>query len=67
MPTSREVTRSTADTSGEPFEATNWIDADTAGPPAHVLPAADESYTVLGEHCIGGGSGGVRPVRVRGL
>jgi mannose-6-phosphate isomerase-like protein (cupin superfamily) len=47
MPMRWEVTRSTADTGGELFEATNWIDAHMAGPPVHVHPTADESYEVL--------------------
>jgi quercetin dioxygenase-like cupin family protein len=42
-----EITRSTADTSGELFEATNWIGAKMAGPPLHVHPAAEESYEVV--------------------
>jgi quercetin dioxygenase-like cupin family protein len=42
-----EVTRDTQDTSGELFEATNWIDAGMPGPPVHVHPTADESYQVI--------------------
>jgi len=42
-----EVTRSTVETGGELFEATNWIDAGMSGPPVHVHPTADESYEVL--------------------
>jgi mannose-6-phosphate isomerase-like protein (cupin superfamily) len=42
-----EITRSTADTDGELFEATNWVAAHMAGPPVHVHPTADESYEVI--------------------
>ena len=42
-----EVTRSTEDTSGELFEATNWIEPHMPGPPVHVHPAAEESYAVV--------------------
>ncbi len=42
-----EITRSTADTGGELFEATNWIGPEMAGPPVHVHPTAQESYQVL--------------------
>jgi mannose-6-phosphate isomerase-like protein (cupin superfamily) len=42
-----EITRSTADTSGELFEATNWIEPRMPGPPIHVHPAASESYEVI--------------------
>lgn len=42
-----EITRSTADTSGELFEATNWVDAGMPGPPVHVHPTAEESYEVV--------------------
>lgn len=42
-----EITRSTADTGGELFEATNWLDAQMAGPPLHVHPTAEESYEVI--------------------
>ena len=31
-----EVTRSTADTGGDLFEATNWVDPRMPGPPEHV-------------------------------
>lgn len=47
MPMRWEITRSTIDTGGELFEATNWIDAGMTGPPVHVHPTADESYEVL--------------------
>jgi hypothetical protein len=33
-----EVTRSSEDTSGELFEATNWIEPRMPGPPVHVHP-----------------------------
>jgi mannose-6-phosphate isomerase-like protein (cupin superfamily) len=42
-----EITRSTEDTSGELFEATNWIEPQMPGPPVHVHPAAEESYAVV--------------------
>src|SRR5437868_12181939 len=42
-----EITRSTADTAGELFEATNWIGPEMPGPPLHVHPNADESYDVI--------------------
>ena len=42
-----EITRSTADTGGELFEATNWIDPHMPGPPVHVHPTAEESYQVI--------------------
>ena len=47
MPMRWEVTRSTIETGGELFEATNWIDGGMTGPPLHVHPTADESYEVL--------------------
>ena len=42
-----EITRSTADTEGELFEATNWLDPGMAGPPVHVHPTADDSFEVI--------------------
>jgi mannose-6-phosphate isomerase-like protein (cupin superfamily) len=42
-----EITRSSSDTAGELFEATNWIGPEMAGPPLHVHPTADESYAVI--------------------
>jgi mannose-6-phosphate isomerase-like protein (cupin superfamily) len=42
-----EITRSTDDTSGALFEATNWIEPQMSGPPVHVHPAAEESYEVI--------------------
>jgi mannose-6-phosphate isomerase-like protein (cupin superfamily) len=42
-----EITRSTADTAGELFEATNWIGPGMVGPPVHVHPTAEESYEVI--------------------
>jgi mannose-6-phosphate isomerase-like protein (cupin superfamily) len=42
-----EVTRSTADSGGALFEATNWIGAGMAAPPVHVHPSAEESYEVV--------------------
>ena len=38
-----EITRSTKDTAGQLFEATNWLDARMPGPPVHVHPTAEES------------------------
>jgi mannose-6-phosphate isomerase-like protein (cupin superfamily) len=38
---------STEDTSGELFEATNWIEPRMPGPPVHVHPTAEESYEVI--------------------
>jgi quercetin dioxygenase-like cupin family protein len=42
-----EITRSTADTGGELFEATNWLDPGMAGPPMHVHPTAEDSFEVI--------------------
>ena len=42
-----EITRSTADTHGALFEAVNVIAPDFAGPPLHIHPTAEESYSVL--------------------
>lgn len=42
-----EITRSTEDTAGDLFEATNWLDPHMPGPPAHVHPTAEESYQVV--------------------
>jgi quercetin dioxygenase-like cupin family protein len=42
-----EITRTSADTAGELFEATNWIGPEMPGPPLHVHPAAEESYQVI--------------------
>jgi mannose-6-phosphate isomerase-like protein (cupin superfamily) len=47
MDMSWEITRNSADTGGDLFEATNWIDAHMAGPPVHVHPSAEESYEVI--------------------
>jgi mannose-6-phosphate isomerase-like protein (cupin superfamily) len=47
MPMRWEITRSTADTAGELFEATNWIGPEMPGPPVHVHPTAEESYEVI--------------------
>jgi hypothetical protein len=54
-----EITRTTADTGEELFEATNWVDAGFAGPPVQVHPTADESYDVTE-----GGTGRLRRRRV---
>jgi mannose-6-phosphate isomerase-like protein (cupin superfamily) len=42
-----QITRSTEDTAGELFEATNWLDPQMPGPPVHVHPTAEESYEVI--------------------
>ena len=42
-----EITKSTADTGGESFEAINVIVPGFAGPPLHIHPHAEESYHVL--------------------
>lgn len=42
-----EITRSTADTAGELFEARNWVGAHMGGPPVHVHPTAEESYEII--------------------
>ncbi|NND97188.1 MAG: cupin domain-containing protein [Pirellulaceae bacterium] len=42
-----EITKSTADTGGELFEAINVIAPGFAGPPLHIHPHAEESYHVL--------------------
>ena len=42
-----EITRSTADTAGELFEAANWIGPRMGWPPVHVHPTAEESYEVI--------------------
>lgn len=42
-----EITRGTADTSGELFESTNWLDPHMPGPPPHVHPNSEESFEVL--------------------
>jgi quercetin dioxygenase-like cupin family protein len=42
-----EVTRSTADTGGEAFEAVNVLAPGFGGPPLHLHPAAEESYEVV--------------------
>jgi mannose-6-phosphate isomerase-like protein (cupin superfamily) len=52
-----EITKSTADTGGELFEAINVLAPTFAGPPVHVHPTAEESYAVvLGtlDVCVGG-------------
>lgn len=42
-----EITRSSQDTSGELFEATNWFDPRMKGPPVHVHPGQEESFEVI--------------------
>lgn len=52
-----QITRSTADTGGELFEATNWLDPGMAGPPVHVHPTAEDSFEVIEgalDFCVGG-------------
>ena len=52
-----EITKSTADTGGEFFEAINVIVTGFAGPPLHIHPHAEESYHVLEgtlDVCVGG-------------
>jgi len=52
-----EITRTTADTDGEFFEAINVIAPGFAGPPLHIHPYAEESYHVLEgmmDVCVGG-------------
>jgi mannose-6-phosphate isomerase-like protein (cupin superfamily) len=52
-----EITRSTADTGGELFEAINVVAPGFEGPPLHVHPHAEESYHVLEgtlDVCVGG-------------
>jgi quercetin dioxygenase-like cupin family protein len=51
-----EITRSTADTGGELFEALNVLAPGFAGPPLHTHPTAEESYAVLSgtlDICVG--------------
>jgi len=52
-----EITKSTADTEGERFEAINVLAPGFAGPPLHIHPTAEESYEVLSgtfDVCVGG-------------
>jgi mannose-6-phosphate isomerase-like protein (cupin superfamily) len=52
-----EITRSTQDTAGDLFEATNWLDPHMPGPPVHVHPSAEESYQIIEgalEVCVDG-------------
>jgi mannose-6-phosphate isomerase-like protein (cupin superfamily) len=52
-----EITKSTADTGGELFEAVNVLAPDIAGPPLHIHPTAEEIYEVVTgtlDVCIGG-------------
>jgi quercetin dioxygenase-like cupin family protein len=52
-----EITRTTADTNGASFEATNWVGPLMGGPPLHVHPTAEESYEVIEgtlEVCVDG-------------
>src|SRR5438067_2078628 len=52
-----EITRSTADTGGELFEAINVLAPGFAGPPLHIHPHAQESYQVQAgtlEVCVAG-------------
>jgi mannose-6-phosphate isomerase-like protein (cupin superfamily) len=58
-----EITRSTDDTSGELFEATNWIEPRMPGPPVHLHPNAEESYDVVEGALEVFMNGGWSPVR----
>jgi quercetin dioxygenase-like cupin family protein len=52
-----EITKSTADTGGELFEAINVVAPTFAGPPLHIHPTAEESYAVVSgtlDVCVGG-------------
>lgn len=52
-----EITKSTADTRGELFEAINVLAPIFAGPPLHTHPTAEESYAVVSgtlDVCVGG-------------
>jgi mannose-6-phosphate isomerase-like protein (cupin superfamily) len=52
-----EITKSTADTGGELFEAINVLAPGFAGPPLHIHPSAEESYAVVSgtlDVCVGG-------------
>lgn len=52
-----EITKSTADTKGELFEAINVLDPDFSGPPLHIHPKAEEIYEVVAgtlDVCFGG-------------
>jgi mannose-6-phosphate isomerase-like protein (cupin superfamily) len=52
-----EITKSTADTGGEFFEAINVVNPGFEGPPLHIHPKAEESYQVLAgtlDVCVGG-------------
>jgi len=51
-----EITKSTADTGGELFEAVNVLAPSFAGPPLHTHPTAEESYAVVSgplDVCVG--------------
>jgi mannose-6-phosphate isomerase-like protein (cupin superfamily) len=52
-----EITKSTADTNGELFEAINVIGPTMGGPPLHVHPEAEERYAIESgtlDVCVGG-------------
>lgn len=52
-----EITKSTADTGGELFEAVKVIAPGFGGPPLHIHPAAEESYAVASgtlDVCVAG-------------
>jgi quercetin dioxygenase-like cupin family protein len=52
-----EITKSTADTGGEFFEAVNVLAPEFAGPPLHIHPTAEEVYQVVTgtlDVCVGG-------------
>jgi len=42
-----EISRTSAETSGELFESVNWLDPRMPGPPVHVHPNAEESFEVI--------------------
>src|SRR5215467_14202001 len=53
-----EITKSTADTGGELFEAINVLAPGFGGPALHIHPTAEESYAVASgtlDVCVGGG------------
>jgi mannose-6-phosphate isomerase-like protein (cupin superfamily) len=57
MGMSWEITKSTADTAGDLFEAIHVMGPGFAGPPLHIHPTAEESYAVVSgtlEVCVGG-------------
>ena len=52
-----EITKSTADTGGELFEAINVVGPNFAGPPVHIHPTAEETYSIVSgtlDVCVAG-------------